>query len=167
MKKKLSLPILLLAVVVMLSIFYIKEADKTSDPVVGPSLEQTTTNADYAEARLQSIAEVNALILECELNKVVELLESGKLSLEEVEQQNSIIASLKQTKIDEIALEEMIMAALNYDDVLVLLDGDYLLIDIYTEEEMSVATFIKVSRLAKEKFSSDLTVKLSTTNSLS
>ncbi len=162
MKKKLSLPILLLAVVVMLSIFYIKEADKTSDPVVGPSLEQTTTNADYAEARLQSIAEVNALILECE-----QKIASGKLSLEEVEQQNSIIASLKQTKIDEIALEEMIMAALNYDDVLVLLDGDYLLIDIYTEEEMSVATFIKVSRLAKEKFSSDLTVKLSTTNSLS
>ena len=162
MKKKLSLPILLLAVVVMLSIFYIKEADKTSDPVVGPSLEQTTTNADYAEARLQSIAEVNALILECE-----QKIASGKLSLEEVEQQNSIIASLKQTIIDEIALEEMIMAALNYDDVLVLLDGDYLLIDIYTEEEMSVATFIKVSRLAKEKFSSDLTVKLSTTNSLS
>lgn len=160
MKKKLSLPILLLAVVVMLSIFYIKEADKTSDPVAGPSLEQTTTNADYAEARLQSITEVNALILECE-----QKIASGKLSMDEVLEQNEMISSLKETKINEIALEEMIMASLDYDDVLVLLEGDYLMIDIYTDEELTVATFIKVSRLAKEKFPNDVTVKLSSTSS--
>ena len=39
------------------------------------------------------------------------------------------------------------------------------MIDIYTEEELTVATFIKVSRLAKEKFSDDYTVKVSTTSS--
>lgn len=161
MKKKLSLPILLLAVVVMLSIFYIREANKTTDPVAGPSLDETTTNAEFAEARLESIAEVNALIEECE-SKIA----SGTLSMQEIEEQNALIASLKETKVNEIALEEMIMAALDYEDVLVLIEDEYVMIDIYTEEELTVATFIKVSRLAKEKFSNDYTVKVSTTSSL-
>lgn len=55
MKKKLRLPILLLAVVVMMSIFYIHEANKTTDPVGSPSLDSSTTNPDYAEARMKSI----------------------------------------------------------------------------------------------------------------
>ena len=160
MKKKLSLPILLLAVGVMLSIFYIREANQTSDPVSGPSLDETTTNAEFAEARLESIAEVNALIEECE-SKIA----SGKLSIKEIEEQNAIITSLKETKVNEIALEEMIMAALTVEDVLVLLEDEFVMIDIYTEEELTVATFIKVSRLAKEKFSDDYTVKVSTTSS--
>ena len=161
MKKKLSLPILLLAVVVMLSVFYIKEADKTTDYVSGPSLEEVTTNAAYAEARLESIAYVNSLILECE-----QKIASGDLTLKEIEEQNQLITTLKETKVNEIALEEMIMAALNYNDVLVLVEDDFLVIDIFTEEELTVATFIKVSRLAKEKFSDEYTIKLSTTTGM-
>ena len=79
MKKRLRLPILLLAVVVMLSIFYIREANKTTEPVGGPSLDSTTTNAEYAEARLESIALVNSLIDECEAK-----IASGKLTAKEV-----------------------------------------------------------------------------------
>ena len=162
MKKKIKLPILLLAVVVMLSIFYIREANKTVEPVGGSSLESTTTNAMYAEARLESIAEVNSLIKECEAK-----IASGELTSTEVELQNALISMYKQNKIYEIELEEMIMAALNYDDVLVLLEEDYIVIDIYTEEELTVETFIKVSKLAKEKFSADYTVKVSTTSNYS
>lgn len=162
MKKKLRLPILLLAVVVMLSIFYIREANQPSEPAASPGLDGTTTNADYAEARMQSIEETKALIEECE-SKIA----SGTLNVKEIEEQNALIASLKEIKVSEIALEEMIMAALNFEDVLVLLNGDCVVIDIYTDEEITVATFISVSRLAKEKFSDDYKVKLSTTSELS
>ncbi len=160
MKKKLRLPILLLAVVVMMSIFYIHEANKTTEPVGSPSLDTTTTNPEFAEARMKSIEEVNALIEESEAK-----IASGKLSVAEVEKENALITSLRQTKIDEIALEEMLMASLNFEDVLVLLEDNYIVIDVYTEEELTKATFISISRLAKEKFNSNYTVKVSTTSS--
>ena len=160
MIKKLRLPILLLAVVVMLSIFYIREANKTSEPTGGPSLDTSTTNAEYAEARLQSIDKTNQLIEECE-SKIA----SGELTVAQIEEQNALIASLKEIKVNEIALEEMIMAALGYDDVLVLLEDEF--VDVYTEETLTPAVFIQISRLAKERFSADYTVKLSSTSSLS
>lgn len=156
MRKKLRLPILLLAVVVMMSIFYIHEARKTDEPVNAPYLETSTTNPEYAEARMKSIEEVNALIEEAEAK-----IASGKLSVSEIEKENAYIASLKLTKQNEIALEEMIMASLDFEDVLVLLEGDYVVIDVFTEEELTKATFISVSRLAKEKFDSNYIVKLS------
>ena len=162
MIKKLRLPILLLAVVVMLSIFYIREANKTSEPTGGPSLDTSTTNAEYAEARLQSIDKTNQLIEECE-SKIA----SGELTVAQIEEQNALIASLKETKVNEIALEEMIMAALGYDDVLVLLEDEFIVVDVYTEETLTPAVFIQISRLAKERFSADYTVKLSSTSSLS
>lgn len=162
MKKKLRLPILLLAVVVMLSIFYIQEANQVSEPAGGSSLDTSTTNAEYAEARLKSIEETQLQIEEAEAK-----IASGTLSVQEIEQQNDLIRSLKELKVNEIALEEMIMAALDYEDVLVLLEEDYLIIDVFTEEPLTVATFISVSRLAKEKFSADYTIKLSSTSELS
>lgn len=160
MKKKLRLPILLLAVVVMMSIFYIHEARKTNEPVSSPNLETTSTNPEYAEARMKSIEEVNALIEESEAK-----IASGKLTVSEVEKETALIASLRQTKMNEIALEEMIMASLNFEDVLVLLEDNYVVIDVYTKEELTKATFISISRLAKEKFNNDYTVKLSKSSS--
>lgn len=160
MKKKLRLPILLLAVVVMMSIFYIHEANKTTEPVGSPSLDTSTTNPDYAEARMKSIEETNALIEEAEAK-----IASGTLTVGQVEEENLKIAILRQTKLNEIALEEMIMAALEYDDVLVLLEDDILVIDVWTEEELTKASFISISRLAKEKFDSNYIVKLSATSS--
>lgn len=159
MRKKLRLPILLLAVVVMMSIFYIHEANKTLEPVAGDDLDAITTNPEFAEARISSIDEVNALIEEAEAK-----IASGTLTVAEIITQNKLIESLRQTKIDEIALEEMIMASLNFDDVLVLLEDDFIIIDVYTEQELTKETFISVSRLAKEKFSSNYTVKLSATS---
>lgn len=156
MKKKLRLPILLLAVVVMMSIFYIHEARQTNEPVSTPNLETTSTNPEFAEARMKSIEEVNALIEESEAK-----IASGNLSVSEIEQENATIASLRQTKVNEIALEEMIMASLDFDDVLVLLEDNFVVIDVFTEEELTAATFISISRLAKEKFDSNYTVKLS------
>ena len=159
MKKKLRLPIFLLAVVVMMSIFYIHEANKTDEPVASPTLETETTNPDFAEARMQSIAEANALIEEAEAK-----LASGTLTIEEIQQQNALINELRQTKVNEIALEEMIMASLDFDDVLVLLVDQYLDIDVYTEDELTKETFISITRLAREKFGSNYIIRLSKTS---
>ena len=159
MKKKLRLPILLLAVVVMMSIFYIHEANKTTDPVGSPSLSTSTTNPEFAEARMKSIEEVTALIQESEAK-----IASGTLTVAQVEEENAKITSLRQTKMDEIALEEMIMASLDFEDVLVLLQDEVLVIDVCTESDLTKANFISISRLAKEKFDSNYTVKLSSTS---
>ena len=66
-KKKLKLPLLILAVVVMMSIFYIHESKEPTIPVGGTSeLEGVSLNPEYAESRLASIEEVNLLIEEKE-----------------------------------------------------------------------------------------------------
>ncbi len=160
MKKKLRLPILLLAVVVMMSIFYIHEANKTTEPTGSPSLDTTTTNPDYAEARMKSIEETNKLIEESEAK-----IASGTLTVTQVEEENKKILSLKQIKVNEIALEEMIMAALAFDDVLVLIEDNTIVIDVWTEDTLTKANFISISRLAKEKFDSDYIIKLSSSSS--
>lgn len=158
MKKKIKLPILLLAVVVMMSIFYINEANKVTEPVDSPNLDTVTTNQEFAEARIKSIEEVNALIEESEAK-----IASGELTVAEIEAENALINRLRQTKVNEVALEEMIMALLNYEDVLVLLEDEYLVIDVYCEEELTKNTFIKISKLAKEKFDDNYIIKLSKT----
>lgn len=155
-KKKLKLPLLLLAVVVMMSIFYIHESKEPTLPVDGSGeYEGVSLNPEYAESRLASIEEVNLLIEEKQ-----ELIASGTLSVSEVENLTNEILDLKETKVNEVALEEMLIEALSFDDVLVMLEGEYLVIDIYTNEEITAEVFISVSRLAKEKFDSNYKVKV-------
>lgn len=160
MKKKLKLPILLLAVVIMLSIFYIKEAKVTpTEPAGGDSLNTSTLNPDFTEARLLSIEEANAQIKEWE-----EAIASGSMTATEVKETTVKISNLKQIKHQEVALEETLIELNNYDDVLVLLGEEYLVIDIYTEEDIAVAKFIEMAKLAKESFGSDCKVKVKTSN---
>ncbi len=160
MKKKLRLPILLLAVVIMLSIFYIKEAkDNPSAPVNGDNLETSTLNPDFTEARLLSIEEANTQIKEWEAS-----IASGTLSAAQVKETTTKIENLKTIKHQEVALEETLMELNKYDDVLVLLGEEYLVIDIYTEETIEVATFIEMAKLAKASFGSECKVKVKTTN---
>ena len=155
-KKKLKLPLLLLAVVVMMSIFYIHESKEPTLPVDGSGeYEGVSLNPEYAESRLASIEEVNLLIEEKQ-----ELIASGTLSVSEVENLTNEILDLKETKVNEVALEETLIEALSFDDGLAMLEGEYLVIDIYTNEEITAEVFISVSRLAKEKFDSNYKVKV-------
>ena len=155
-KKKLKLPLLILAVVVMMSIFYIHESKEPTVPVGGGNeLEGVSLNPEYAESRLASIEEVNLLIEEKE-----ELIAAGNLSITEIEELTNEILQLRETKVNEVALEEILMDALSFDDVLVMLEGEYLVIDIYTNTDITTEVFISVSRLAKEKFDSNYKVKV-------
>ena len=140
----------------MMSIFYIHESKEPTLPVDGSGeYEGVSLNPEYAESRLASIEEVNLLIEEKQ-----ELIASGTLSVSEVENLTNEILELKETKVNEVALEEMLIEALSFDDVLVMLEGEYLVIDIYTNEEITAEVFISVSRLAKEKFDSNYKVKV-------
>lgn len=160
MKKKLKLPILLLAVVIMLSIFYIKEANNNSaDPVSGDDLNASSLNPDFAEARLLSLEEANNEIDELEAS-----IASGTLTAVEVQQTTAKISQLKNIKHQEASLEETLIEMNNYDDVLVLLGEESLVIDIYTEDDITVAKFIELARLAKTNFGSDTIVKVKTTS---
>ena len=155
-KKKLKLPILLLAVVVMMSVFYIHESKQPTVPVDNDTdLNTVNLNPEYAETRLANLEEVSLLIEEKE-KKIAQ----GNLSVNEIEIINNEINFLKETKIKEVALEEMLIEALSFDDVLVILENDYLVIDIYTNNELTKDVFISVSRLAKEKFDSNYKVKV-------
>lgn len=160
MKKKLRLPILLLAVVVMLSIFYIKEAQNNPEtPVNGDSYNTSTLNPEFTEARLLSIEEVNTKVSELEAS-----ISSGDLSASEVLEVTAEINNIKDIKHKEVSLETTLMEANNYDDVLVLLGDEYLVVDVYTEDEIPTSTFIEIALLAKESFGNEVNVKLKTTN---
>lgn len=162
MKKKLRLPILLLAVVVMLSIFYIKEAQENPQtPVNGDSYNTSTLNPEFTEARLLSIEEVNSKVSELEAS-----ISSGDLSATEVMKATAEINSLKDIKHKEVLLENTLIETNNYDDVLVLLGEEYLVVDIYTEDEILASTFVEIAIMAKESFGNDVNIKLKTTNNV-
>ena len=155
-KKKLKLPILLFAVVVMMSVFYIHESKQPTVPVDnGDNNSEVSLNPEYAETRLANIEEVSLLIEEKEKK-----IAAGNLSVNEIEIINNEIEFLRETKIKEVALEEMLIEALSFEDVLVILEDEYLVIDIYTDKELTKEVFISVTRLAKEKFDSNYKVKV-------
>ena len=156
LKKKIKLPLLIFAVVVMMSVFYIHESKQPTTPVNGGGeLNEVSLNPEYANARLENIQNVNLLIEEKE-----KLISSGTLSVTEVNQINNEINELKETKLNEVALEQMLIDALSFVDVLVVFEEDYLVIDVYTSNELTNEMFISVSRLAKEKFDSNYKVKV-------
>ncbi|MBE6137944.1 MAG: SpoIIIAH-like family protein [Erysipelotrichaceae bacterium] len=160
MKKKLRLPILLLAVVIMLSIFYIKEAsNNNSDPVSGDDLNASSLNPEFTEARLLSLEEANNEIDELEAS-----IAAGNLTAVEVSNTTAKIQELKNIKHQEASLEATLIEMNSYDDVLVLLGEEALVIDIYTEDEITVSKFVELARLAKGSFGSDTVVKVITTS---
>lgn len=163
MGKKLKLPILLLAVVVMLSIFYIKEAQDgdIKEPVDGGGVVVSPLNPEFTEGRLLSISKANELI-----EGYQETIATGKLSAKEVEETTLLINEILEIKHDEIALEQAISAALSYDDILVLVVDEYVVISVYTEDEVTANNFIAMARLAKSVFENDYIVKVEVSNPL-
>ena len=163
MGKKLKLPILLLAVVLMLSIFYIKEAQngELNEPVDGGNVVISPLNPEFTEGRLLSIQKANESI-----NEYKASIASGELSAKEVEETTALINEILDIKQNEIALEQAIATALNYDDILVLVIDNYLVVSVYTEEEVTTNNFIAIARLAKSMFDDEYIVKVEVTNPL-
>ena len=163
MGKKFKLPILLLAVVVMLSIFYIKEAQNgdINNPVDGGNVTISPLNPEFTEGRLLSINKANELI-----EGYQKEIASGELTAKEVEETNVLITEILNIKHNEIALEQAISAALSFDDILVLVEDEYLVVSVYTEEEVTPNNFIAIARIAKSVFDEDYIIKVEVTNPL-
>ena len=130
-----------------------------STPVNSDSYNTSSLNPDFTEARLLSLEEVDTKVSELEAS-----ISSGDLSASEVLEITNQINSIKDIKHKEVSLENALIEANNYDDVLVLLGEEYLIVDVYTEEEITTQTFIEIAIMAKESFGSDVNIKLKTTN---
>lgn len=148
MKRKLKVPVLLLAIVIMLSIFYIKEAnsDNTKE-VLGDDLNTVELNPEFTEARLNRANEISNQILEWE-----GLIAQGTLSADKVLETTALIDDLKNIKALETALEISIASEMNYDDVLVIMDEDELVIDVYTENELDSQSYVKLMKMGYQSF---------------
>lgn len=147
MLKKSALPILLLACVLMLSVFYVKETMNSSTTPVNGGTDDTvdTKYALFAEARLDLLEERNS-----EINELEALVASGELTSVEVEANVNRINYLCDLKYDEIALENTIIA-MGYDDVFVIASTDSVKISILAES-FTNSEFVTVALAAKEKF---------------
>lgn len=158
MLKKNKLPILLLACVLMLSIFYVREAANSGTSPANTDVigDVDTRYAVYAEARFDLVEERNAQIEELEAS-----VAAGTKSSAEIEEIILQINSIYEIKYLEIALENEIIA-MGYQDVLVVATDNTVDIDILTDN-FTTSNFVSVALLAKEKFSKNhaVTVVLS------
>lgn len=156
MLKKNKLPIFLLALVIMLSIFYITDSKVTGDDPGANPVNGETKYAAYATMRLELLEERTSAIEEYETQ-----IASGELSNVEIENLMILVDAIYEQSYTEVALENELIA-LGYDDVLVyVLDGK-VNIDILTDS-FTASEFVSIALLSKEKFDSNYTVSIHTT----
>ena len=145
--KKHKLSLFLLAMVCMLSVYYILMPDdsKVDAPVGGES---------EGEARYQVFAQMRLEIID-ERNEAVALYESkitdATVSITEVEEYVVEIETIMQITEKEVFMEGVIMN-LGYDDCLVYLDENKNLYISVLSEKFEVADYIEVALLAKDEF---------------
>lgn len=152
MFKKSILPVVLLAMVVVLSVFYIKQSqDEIIDPVSGDNPQ--TVLVVLASKRLEILEQRSNTIDELEA-----LIASGSLSDEEIEKNVNQINDLYYLKYTETHLEELI-EQLGYEDSLVIIDDKNVSVMILSDE-LATSDFISVARVVKEQLNSDYKVSL-------
>lgn len=143
MIKKCILPIFLLAMVVVLSVFYIKQStDDVVNPVNGN--DDTSVVSDFANKRLE--------ILEIRSEKIDELeavIASGTLTNSEINQTVDEINDLYYLKYTEVELEDLIVG-LGYQDSLVIIDNTNVSVTII-DDELTSSDFISIANVVKNK----------------
>lgn len=156
MWKKSKLPIFLLAVVAMLSVFYIF-SNEDDDIATGGGIPGETKNAVFAEARLELLSARDKEIKELEAQ-----IAAGNLSQTDITEIVTQIDELYNLKYSEVELENAIMA-MGYDEAFVSVSGSSITINILADE-FSNSQFVSVALTAKEKFSKNHAVKIAITN---
>ena len=156
MKRKLKLPILLLAAVAMRSIFYIKEASKDigDQGASGDTLDSTVLYPEFSELRLNHLEEVNLTLSEYEAK-----IASGELNANEVSECSLVMEDIKRNVDLEMKFEDALLENYDYDDVLVLIGEDYIDVRIYTEEDVR-KNAVSIMKLVSEHFDSYRTIKI-------
>lgn len=157
MLKKNKLPIFLLALVLMLSVYYINDSkEPTSDPNTG-AVGGESKYAQYAKSRLELLEERTGKIEEYETE-----IASGTLTNVQIENYMNLVNNVYELGYTEVALENEIIA-LGYDDVLVFVENNIVNIDILTDS-FTPTEFVSIALLSKTKFDSNFTVTIHTTS---
>ncbi len=159
MLRKNKIPLLLLAVVVMLSIFYIQQTKNQSPttPVNGGGITGEVKYSEYASLRLNLLEVRNE-----EINQLEAKIAAGNLTSAELETTVASINQIYNLKYSEVDLENQIIS-LGYDDVFVCTTGKNIKINILTDD-FTTDDFVTVALLAKEKFARNYAVSVQLTS---
>lgn len=155
MLKKNKLPLFLLALVVMLSVYYINDT-KTNKNNETQNTSGSIKYHTYAESRLEVMKNRTK-----DIEGYEAVVASGELSSIEVENTLLKVDAIYKLNYSEVALENEIIA-LGYDDVFVYVADGKVNIDILTDT-FSQTEFVNVALLSKAKFDTNYIVTIHTT----
>lgn len=155
MLKKNKLPLFLLTLVVMLSVYYINDT-KTNKNNETQNTSGSIKYHTYAESRLEVMKNRTK-----DIEGYEAVVASGELSSTEVENTLLKVDAIYKLNYSEVALENEIIA-LGYDDVFVYVADGKVNIDILTDT-FSQTEFVNVALLSKAKFDTNYIVTIHTT----
>lgn len=158
MIKKCILPIFLLAMVVVLSVFYIKQSTDDSSNPASNNNDDTTVLSDFANKRLEVLEQRSSKIDELEA-----VIASGTLTNSEITQTVDEINDLYYLKYTEVELEDLIVG-LGYTDSLVIIDDVNVSVTII-DDELTSSDFISIANLVKNKIGNNYKLTVEAINS--
>lgn len=159
MIKRNKLSIFLLAVVLMLTVYYVNSNDP--DIEITPEVSLTDNNSRYQvfQSMRDSLTEERT----SKLTELEEIISSETSSLEEKEIALETMTNLSNLTEKEISLETAIIN-IGYKDALVEVEDKDIYISILNEEEFDVANFVELAVIAKNQFGSDYIVSIDLEN---
>lgn len=152
MLKKSILPIFLLAMVVVLSVFYIKKTTTDDSKEVSNPGEQTVLST-FASKRLE-ILDLRSVMID----KLEEEIASGSLTSQEIEAKVNEINDLYYLKYTETSLEDAI-CELGFKDSLVIIEDKNVSI-LIIDDELTAEDFINVASVVKTELGNGYKVNL-------
>ncbi|MFI3329842.1 MAG: SpoIIIAH-like family protein [bacterium] len=153
MIKKNKLSIFLLAVVMMLSVYYINMPNETTTPTTSPSI--VTKHPEFATKRLEILETREELVVEFE-----NVLASADTSNTDKNEAYLSMQEVLQLTENEILLETFIMD-LGYLDCLVQYEDDLLLVYVLNYVH-TTQSFVEVSMITSSVFENDTQVRIIT-----
>ena len=158
--KKNKLPLFLLALVMMLSIYYVTlENDSEIEKPVG-NLDATveTRYQEFAEGRLSILSSRDEAVAELE-SKIT----SASVSIAEIETYVEQIENITTLTEQEVYMESLIMG-MGYEDALVYLQETNNLTISVLASEFGVNDYITIAKSAKEQFGNSTLVTVNVVN---
>lgn len=152
MLKKL-LPIFLLSLVVLLSVFYIKQTG-SDQPVISDGGEDEQTVAyEFAQKRLEVLSERSEIITDLETS-----IATGEMNTEDIAAVVDQINKIYYLKYTEVELEDAI-TILGYDECLVIIANFDVSVAV-SSNEISAKEFIQITNLVKGKLNKNYKVSV-------
>lgn len=155
--KKHRLSLLLLAVVGMLSVYYVLLPSEGPVPPVSGVHEGNLRYQEFAEARLEITGERNNQVALVEAK-----ITDATISVNELEMYLLEIDEIISLTEKEVGLESLVND-LGYEDCLVFLDDTVLYITVLAEK-FTVEEYITINKIAKEEFGKNIIVSIEFTN---